>query len=315
MSFMSSLAANPSGSAGVYGQSSQSNPNDTLNLVNQIKNREMSDYKDKANFMADLSLKQDRLRRLYDPQQPQQMQPQQQQDQQGMLNRMDPSSAGNNPNALQKAELGIKQQQANTESQRVNQQGQMGQQALDIRDKQEQLNTKKEGDIKDSAAAKLQAKIDESVGKLTQAQESLQAKIQQGLDTTKDHEAAMKAAKEFHDASMASKQRELDDKESQFQELTRQHKELASQRGNKTTTTSVNPEGTQRTVNTRSGSAAQNVIKTNPDSTLHVSGGPKTKDNPSGEYDIPPDKLDHWNQTYGGSDQTDQQAPPGGGDE
>src|SRR5271167_3480562 len=117
MSFMQSLAANPSGSAGVYGQPSQ--PNDTLALVNQIKDREKADFKDKANFMADLSLKQDRLRRLYDPQQSQQMQqPQSNQSpgqQQDMLNKMDPSSAVNNPNALQKTELGIKQQQANTE--------------------------------------------------------------------------------------------------------------------------------------------------------------------------------------------------------
>ena len=252
---MQSLSNNPGGS--IAGQ--PGTPPDPLDLVNKIKNREKQDFQDKANFMSDLSIKQDRLRKIYglDGSQQQQQQPQQQQDPGGAnalhnaMNRMDPSQA---PGAAQKAELGIRQQQANTESQRVNQQGQMGQQAQDTRTKQEQLNQQKSDQIHQQKQAELQAKIDEAGGKLTQAQAALSAKntnVEQQLQAHKDLAAAME---ERHKLELAQK-------DHQFQQLSDQHQQVIdnlekSKNAPKTTTTTANPDGTQKTVNVQSGSGA-----------------------------------------------------------
>src|SRR5271170_1324381 len=112
--FMNSLAANP-GNSGIYGQPGAADTDKTLAIVNKMKDREKADFKDKANFMADLSNKQDRIRALYNPQQ-----------QQSPGNPQPINNAAappiRDPNALtaaQSGELGIKQQQ-------LNQQGRMG---------------------------------------------------------------------------------------------------------------------------------------------------------------------------------------------
>jgi hypothetical protein len=317
MTFMGSLMNNPSGSIA----SQPGTPPDPLDLVNKIKDREANDFKNKANFMAELSLKQDRQRRLYgldSPPSNQQQAPQQ--DQAGALdtamNRMDPAIA---PGAMQKAQLGIQQQQANTAADRVKQQGQLGQQAQDVKTKQEQLNQQKSDQIRDQKQNELQAKIDEAGGKLTQAQAALQAKTQAGQDAIAEHEKLAGAVEARHKAEMDLMQHKFDTLKDQHQQVIDNAK--AAKNAPKVTTTSVNPEGTSRTTSTRQGSSATNVIKTNSDNTLHVSGGPKTKDNPSGEYDIPPDKLDHWNSLYSGDQsqqqqqqQSDQSDSPGDGD-
>lgn len=63
---MDSLAANPgSSSSSIYGQPQSPSDNDTLKIVNQLRNRELDDFKNKANFMADLSLKQEKLRDIF----------------------------------------------------------------------------------------------------------------------------------------------------------------------------------------------------------------------------------------------------------
>src|ERR1700676_2100732 len=64
---MANLAANPSGS--VYGQPAPDNQ-DAMSLVNNLKDREMRDFQNKATFMSDLSLKQDRQRALFNPEDP-----------------------------------------------------------------------------------------------------------------------------------------------------------------------------------------------------------------------------------------------------
>src|SRR5258708_31244549 len=106
--FMDSLASNPSGS--IYGQPSQTSDQDVLNLVNQKKDREMRDFKEKSNFMSDLSLRQEsRMRSLFPPESSQQGQPQN-------------VVLGQDPNAMtgyQKGELGIRQQGINQDQQRL----------------------------------------------------------------------------------------------------------------------------------------------------------------------------------------------------
>src|SRR6266853_4468077 len=74
--FMDSLAANPNNqnpnnpnpnspntsSSNIYGQPPIQNQPDALSLVNKIKDRQMQDFKDKANFMQDLGVKQEAIR-------------------------------------------------------------------------------------------------------------------------------------------------------------------------------------------------------------------------------------------------------------
>jgi len=312
---MNSLAANSGGS--ISGQPGP--PQDPMNLVNKLKDREKQDFMEKANFMSDLSLKQDRLRKLYGLDGSQQQQAPQNQSassQQQMLSGMDPNAP--KPGAIQQQELGIRQQQANTESQRVNQQGQLGQQAQDVKTKQEQLNQQKSDQIHTQKQQELEAKINESNGKLTQAQAALAAKNTTAEQQLQAHKDLAAAVEERHKLELAQK-------DSQFQQLKDQHQQvidnLESQRKagqNKTQTQSKDPVTGAITTNTRSGSAAQNVIKQNPDGTLHVSGGPTTGEgsHPNGEYDIPANKLGHWNSMYGSQEapQQDLASQPGSGD-
>ena len=65
---MANLAANPSGSGSIYGQPGQQDDEGVLGVVQQLKDREMKDFRDKAQFMSDLSLRQEaRMRELFDP--------------------------------------------------------------------------------------------------------------------------------------------------------------------------------------------------------------------------------------------------------
>src|SRR5713226_7367508 len=142
MTFMDSLAANSSNSpgSGVYGQPKIPDDQDTLFLVDRLKDREMRDFKDKTNFMSDLSLRQEsRMRDLFAPEKksPSDM----------------PVTMMQDPNSMtgyQKGELGVRQQEVgqrqqglNLESQRLSKQERLGQEALDVKTAQEKLNQQK----------------------------------------------------------------------------------------------------------------------------------------------------------------------------
>ena len=324
---MSSLAANPSGSAGVYGQPGQQQSGDTLAIVNNIKDREMRDYQNKANFMADLSIKQDRLRKLYGldgsgQQQMQQPQPQQSQDggssslyaAMDRANKVQQQSSQNDPNNPMSPQnqyatsMKQKQQGLDTESQRVNQQGKMGQEALDIKTQQEKLNETKNQNIHDQKQKDSEDKLNEANQRLQLAQAEIDRKTKAGEDSTQAHKDAMQAATDAHEAEKVRMQANFDKTLEQHQQVIDNNKAKNTAGQNKTTTTSVNSDGTQKTVNTRSGSAAQNVLGINSDGSLHVGGGPKSGPNshPNGEYDIPTNQLDHWNSLYGQPSQSDQ---------
>ena len=262
MSFMDSLAANPSGS--IYGQGQQPQQ-DALGIVNQLKDREMRDFQTKANFMSDLSLKQDRLKALFDPSNPNQdtlgtrgisamanSQPGVRQS-----SGITPGMSQRDPNAMtahETADIGIKQQGLGLEKQKMEQAGKMGEERLGIQSAQEKLNAKKEGDIRDSAQAKLEAKIEEANGKLTQAQAALQQRGLTAEAALEAHKNLAAAVEERHKLEMAQGKAKLDQQQSQFEELQKQHEELIKQRKEpKTTRTSINPEGTEKTTTTTTG--------------------------------------------------------------
>lgn len=73
MTFMDSLAANPTGSSNVYGSRMRpvrDDMRDVLNISNRVKDRDMQDFMKKAQFMSELGVQQDRQRRIFDSQEP-----------------------------------------------------------------------------------------------------------------------------------------------------------------------------------------------------------------------------------------------------
>jgi len=271
---MDSLASNPRGSS-IYNDPGIQTPQygQTLDLVNQLKDRELRDFKDKANFMSDLSLKQDRLRSLFNPEQQQPM---------NTVIGHDPSQM----TGYEKGELGIKQQQLGQESQRISQQGKLGEESINVRQQQEKLNQQKSDQINANKQADMQRKIDESEQKIQLAQQALNSR-------NTNAEAQLQAHKDLAAAMEERHKLELAQKDAQFQKVSDQHQQTIDalqaklKQGAKTqTTTEINPEGNRKTVTTQRGSSSM----------IKVQG----KDGQT--YEIPEDKLDdkdadgtpHW---------------------
>lgn len=285
MSFMDSLASNPSNS-GIYGQPNNE-PTDyggILSVVNQLKDREMRDFKDKSTFMSDLSMKQDRMKRIYD------MQDQQQQE--GSVRSGRPGDTANNvvmgadPNAMtgyQKGELGVRQQANDLESQKINQTGRLGEQTLGIKQQQEELNKTKNEQINATKQADMERKINEANAKIEQAKAALAAKTQAGKDTIQAHKDLAAAVEERHKIEMDEKQRQFDITSKQHADQIKALQDKLDQAANTSTTTEQNPEGTKKVVTTKRGAGAKTVTV-------------KGKDNK--DYEIPSDKLDEWNATH-----------------
>lgn len=281
MTFMNNLMSNPGGS--ISGQPQQG-VQDPLGLVNNLKDREMRDFQNKATFMADLSLKQDRLRALFDPSKNQTGTGEAPQQSSGIT----PGSQPKTIDPAQQAELGIRQQQANTESQRVNQQGKFGQEAQDVKSKQEALNQQKSDQIHQQKQSELEAKISQANDKLTQAQAAL---AQKGATA----EASLQAHKDLAAAVEERHKLEIDNMNHKFEVTSGQHQqtidnltEQLKQRGHQSQDIKTNPDGTEKSIDTRRGSAAD-IIQVQ-----HKNG--KT-------YEIPKDKLDEWNANHAPEDQ------------
>src|SRR5436190_7723547 len=286
--FMNSLMSNPGGS--VYGQPGQMGMGDEMQLVNNLKDREMRDFKNKAAFMADLSLKQERMRDMYDPAKMQaQMSPTGYTPpgmQQGGMNTV----LAHDPNQItgfQKAELGQREKELGVRQSQVAQQGRLGQEALDIKSKQEALNQQKSDQINTAKQAEHERKIAEANAKLEHAQNVLQQRTESAEAQLKAHKDLAAAVEERHKAEMAMREHQFNTTNElhtrQIESLERQRDEAAKQKGRTTTTTRVNPEGTERTTETRRGSAAD---------TVQVTG----KDGQT--YEIPTDKEEEWNATH-----------------
>lgn len=273
MSFMSSLAANPS-SSGIYGQSGQQD--DILGIVNQLKDREWRDFQNKANFMSDLSIKQDRMRRLFDTEGQQEQQPQQ------PMNTV----MGRDPNEMtgyQKGELGIRQQQLGQEQQKIAQAGRLGQERINIQSEQQDLNQQKSDQINATKQADMQRKISESDKKIALAQQALEQR-------TDNAEAQLQARRDLAAATEERHKLELENKQHQFDTVSEKDKqqikimeERLKQSGH-TVETKKDAEGNEVTTDTKKGSAAKKIKVTAPDGTVGY---------------IPEDMLDDWNSQYG----------------
>jgi hypothetical protein len=261
---MSNLASNPSGS--ISGQPGPDNT-DALGIVNQLKDREMRDFQNKANFMSELSLKQDRQRMLFDPNNPNQdimgtrtlngMTAAMQKPQQS--SGITPGSQSGQMNPQQTAEMSMRQQGMDLDKAKLAQAGKMGEERIANQTAQEKLNQQKSDQIHQQKQDELNAKITEANGKLSQAQAALAAKgvtAEQQLQSHKDLAAAME---ERHKLELAQKDHEFQKTSDQHQQtIDNLTKQLEQKKAPKTTTTSVNPEGTQRTTTTQQGGDDEN---------------------------------------------------------
>lgn len=269
---MDSLANSP-GNSSVYGQPAQTSSDDALGIVNKLKDREFQDFQNKANFMSELSLKQDRLRKLYDTT----PKPGNGQPENVVLDK--------DPNAMtgyQKAELGIKQGDQNLESQKIKQQGKLGEEALDIKGKQEALNQQKSDQINAQKQADMERKINEANHKI----ELTQQKIQQAGE----NQAAVLAAHKEYQAAVEERHKiEIAQKDSQFKTAQETHNaaikamEARLKQGAKSkTTTEVSPDGSKRTSTTVRG-----------DSGTVTGTGRDGK-----QYQVPADQIEDWNANH-----------------
>jgi hypothetical protein len=290
MSFVSNLAANPAG--GIAGQPA---PQDTLGIINNLKDREMRDFQNKAQFMSDLSIKQDRLRKIYgldggpaqqkdfgspipggvNSQQATQQQPIQQSQRQGQ-----------DPNAMtgyEKGELDIKQKGLGLEQAKLTQQGQLGDQALGIKQQAADLAQGKSDQIN-------KVKTDEvevAKGKLALATKALEDKTLSTEKLVEAHKVAAKAAEDYHNKVQQQQRDEFDAKQAQqqqeFSATLNMHKQGIKNAQNTKTTVTNSPDGSSRTTTKQTGDASK---------TVKLMGKDKKY------YDIPADKVDEWNQNH-----------------
>lgn len=289
MSFMDNLAANPGGS-GVYGQPAPQTDNDVLSVVNKLKDREMTDFQRKANFMSDLSLRQEARQRM--------MFPPEQTPQGGQNTIIQPDP--NQMSGYQKGELDLKQKQlgqdANIDSQKLAQQGKLGQESLDLKTAQEKLNQQKSDQVNAAKGADLQRKIDDSNNKLELANKALEAKTQAGENTLQAHKDLAAATEERHKLEMENQKHEfqtkLDAQQRQFDITSGQHDQVIKNAGN-TTQTKTDSTGASITTTTRKGDAADNVNAVGKDGKTYSI--PKDKLN-----DLDSDGTPHWKTTGGG---------------
>ena len=295
MSFVGNLASSP-GTSGIYGQGGGGGDNtgEALDLVNRLKDREFQDFKNKANFMSELSVKQDRMRNRFEP-----MSGMQTPTGDVMPNQGEGPSQRNtvmapDPNVMtgyQKGELGIRQQGVNLDKQKLAQTGQMGEERIKIQGDAQKLNEDKNKQIYETKQADMQRKTDEANAKIEQAQAALAARVQSGKDAIQAHKDLAKAMEERHKL-------ELDLKDSQFNDIKALHEaqikkmqEDADRAKTSQTTTELDASGNKKTVTTKRGSAADTI------KVIGKDGKP---------YMIPKDKEDDWNQNHKQDDQEEQ---------
>lgn len=288
MTFMQNLAANPNGgSSSIYGQPGPNNDQDSLGIVNRLKDREMKDFQDKANFMADLSLKQDRMRKIYSMDDEAHMMGQPNTPSNGQTGQPGQNTViAPDPNQMtgyQKGELSVRQQGNNIESQRINQQGKLGEQALGIKSDQEKLNQQKSDQINKQKQDDMQRKTEEADAKIKLAQDKLQQAGDNAAASLQAHKDIAAAVEARHKLELSQKDAQFQTTHKQMQDKIDQMTEQLKQKGRSQTTTETNSDGTKRETTTLKGSAAETVQVTGKDG--------KT-------YTIPKDKVDDWNANH-----------------
>lgn len=281
---MNSLGSNPSGS-GIFGMPAQENDNDTLSIVNRLKDREMQDYKDKANFNQDLQLRgEQRMRNLFDPSK--------HLNTQDMNHVMGPNILTSDQQIDKQHQL--EQPQLDVEKQKIGQQNKFGQQALDIKAAQEKLNDTKNSQINQDRDADRDRKITEANAKIALAQQALSDRTASAESQLQAHKDMAAAVEERHKLEMAMKDNQFKVTSDQHQQRIKdledklkQGQEKLDQGFNIQKVEEIDPKTGIKTTNIKRGDAAQTIQAIGKDGKTYTI--PKDKLN-----DMDSDGTPHW---------------------
>lgn len=253
--------------------------NELLPIINHLKDRALQDYHTKGMIDQDLAVRQANMRNIFDPAKTSQV----------------PGTGMNvNPNMntvlkedispLDKAKLGQGQQGIELDKQKLSQQGKFGQEALDIKDKQEQLNSTKNQNIHDQKIQDMQRKVEDSTNKLGLSYDRLQQNADNANAHIQFNRDQMAATEARHALELAQRDKAQNDMANLHAAQIKNMQDKLDQATKPTTkTTTVNPEGTSKTETTQKGNVINN---TNTNSTIKMTG----KDGQS--YMIPSTKKD-----------------------
>lgn len=256
MSFMDSLASNPS--SGISGMPNQLKDEDALGIVNRIKDREMQDFKDKSTFMADLSLKQDRMKRLYDTEGDQSNVQNNSQGDKPMNTVM--ATDPNQMTGYQKGELGIRQQSNNLESQKLAQSAKQGEEAISIKSAQEKLNQQKSDQINEEKNKKLENDMTVAKNKLDLAYQQLADKNITSEGQLALHKTIAENTEAYHKLQMAQQQAKFDKSQSDHEDAMKIMQQKLDQAGH-TKQTKTDSSGNSITTTTDKGSTNRIKVK------------------------------------------------------
>lgn len=241
MGFFDEIINSPNNS-GIYG-SGRSRTMDlggVLSADSELRRRDMNDFKNKNQFMSDLSLRQNRLGNVFNTQTEQQK-------------PMNVVFKDDSITPFQKAQLDIKKDDNTIDRAKLAQTSKLGEEKLDLAKAGHELDVKKNQNIYDTKHAEMQRKVDESNNRLGLAYDQLQNKQNDANSQINYHKAQMDALKAQH---------ELDNhrRDSAAEETKRMHdaqiqalQDRIDQTGNTETTTELDESGKKRTVKVKKG--------------------------------------------------------------
>lgn len=254
MGFLDSVRRS-SGSS-VYNDNPMENDSDFFNremsMDEELRRRDMNDFRQKNQFMSELSNRQPRMQQLFNPTPSRDMK--------APTEGMDVVFKDNAITPFQKAGLDLKGEDTRidraklgNDTRRVNLAEKMGEEKLDLEGKKHELNVEKNKNIFETKQADLQRKVDEAANKLDLADRQLALKKDDSAATVARHKAEL-------DATNARHALEMHQKENALAEATRLHdaqiadaKKKTEQSAESETTTELNADGTKKTVKTQKG--------------------------------------------------------------
>lgn len=247
MGFWDSLNRNPSGS-GIYdsgGGGGGFTAEDLFANDAELRRRDMNDFRQKNQFMADLSNRQPNARNVFNPE-----------------GGMKQATAGMNtylkedPDRItpfQQAGLNLKKEDLGIDRAKLAQSGKLGEEKLALSEKGHELDVKKNQQIFDTKHADMQRKSDEANSKLDLAERQLQSRQGDAMALAARHKAELDARTAQHELDNYRKDQALADTQKKHEaEIAAMNERLRQSRGSKTKT-SLNAEGTEKTVETTKG--------------------------------------------------------------
>jgi len=254
MGFFDSLAANPSGS-GIYGLGGQEKPDygSAMSMNMELRRRDMNDFMKKANFMSDLSMKQNRLQSIYG------------------TNPMASGASSSNVSGgqpmntffredpdritpLQRETMNLKREDLGIDRSRIAQTSRLGSEKLALDKEGHALDVKKNQQIFDTKQANMERKFDEANKRLALAQDQLNQRAN-------DSNARIELQRAQQEATTARHALDISRKDTQLEETRRMHQAQIDdilarrdQSSNVVQESEANPEGTKKVVTTKKGS-------------------------------------------------------------